>query len=335
MVCSFLMTKAQEFNTRLIAFTERFLTWRKRRRFIKKMKQKAKHPIRDWVESFLWAAMVVLLINQYFLQAYRIPSGSMIDTLMIKDQIFVNKMIYGPELIPGRAKVPGFKKPERGEVIIFESPQYTSKGPAFDVLQRVLYMLTLTLIDIDKDENGQPKAHFLIKRLIALDGDTIRFENGNLLIKPRGDNKFYSEVELKKSFGITYNNNRLIHPDDYKAIKGFAEAYAYENDLQIPITEDQKEAKKDFSYLNYSDPLATSLYRSQAVYSAFPHESRNSIEYYRLSQGRYVPVGDVLPLGDNRDNSNDGRYFGSLSKGKVLGRASFTYWPLNRAGKIR
>ena len=106
--------------------TEAYLTRRKRKKEAVRAKQKAKNPVIDWIEAFIWAAMVVLIINQYAAQAYQIPSGSMKNTLQITDRIFVNKMVYGPELIPGAIKLPGFTKPERDEVIIFESPTYIS-----------------------------------------------------------------------------------------------------------------------------------------------------------------------------------------------------------------
>ncbi|MCK5674898.1 MAG: signal peptidase I, partial [Spirochaetales bacterium] len=100
--------------------TEKILTYRKRKKLKQKKKQQAKNPILDWLEAFIWAAGVVLLINQYLFQAYQIPSGSMIDTLLIKDHIFVNKIIFGPELIPGKFKIPSTIKPERNDVMIFE-----------------------------------------------------------------------------------------------------------------------------------------------------------------------------------------------------------------------
>jgi signal peptidase I len=51
--------------------------------------------------------------------------------------------------------------------------------------------------------------------------------------------------------------------------------------------------------------------------------------------GWYVPESRMLPLGDNRDNSRDGRYFGPVRVSKVLGKGAVIYWPLRRAGSIR
>ena len=129
----------------------------------------------DWLDAILSAVVIVLLINQYLLQAYQIPSPSMEPSLLVSDRIFVNKIVYGPELDPRNAEDPrASTAPRAGDVIIFESPEYISSGPVMDILQRIIYMVTLSLVDIDKDENGQPKHHFLIKRAIGMPGDRIR-----------------------------------------------------------------------------------------------------------------------------------------------------------------
>src|SRR5215510_11223540 len=122
-----------DFIDRLQSLTKAYLTRRNRNRRVKKEKQKAKNPVLDWIEAFFWAAGMVLLANQYLMQAYVIPSGSMEDTLLIGDRVFVNKLIYGPEVLPGVIKLPGVFKPKRNEIIIFENPSYISKGPVFDI----------------------------------------------------------------------------------------------------------------------------------------------------------------------------------------------------------
>ena len=63
-----------DFFDRLRIVTEKYLGYRKRKKRLRKEKQKKKNVILDWVEAFLWAAGMVLLINQYLMQAYQIPS---------------------------------------------------------------------------------------------------------------------------------------------------------------------------------------------------------------------------------------------------------------------
>jgi signal peptidase I len=54
-----------------------------------------------------------------------------------------------------------------------------------------------------------------------------------------------------------------------------------------------------------------------------------------LENGWYIPANRLFPMGDNRDDSRDARYFGAVRMEKVLGRALFRYWPLTRFGGVR
>ena len=319
-------------NERIQSGTETYLTWRKRRTWRKKEKQKKKNPVVDWLEAFLWAAGVVLLINQYLFQAYQIPSGSMMETLLIKDRIFVNKLVYGPELIPGMGKLPSPVKPERGEVIIFESPVYLSKGPAFDVLQRLLYMLTLSLVDIDRDEYGQPRAHFLIKRAVGVAGDRVRFNRGNVELMPPGYENWVEEETYKAEQGMEYTARRLVNRKTYDDILASARADAYLYAGIAPEAADL-EAAGNTSTAG-EDMFAWSGYRYETLYALNPQSRRYGSTWRRWEMGWYLPEGWIFPLGDNRDRSKDARYFGPVRLKKVLGRAMFKYWPLHRIGGI-
>jgi signal peptidase I len=318
----------------LVTTTERFITWRRVRKHRKKERQKKKNPVLDWIEAFLWAAGVVLLINQYLLQAYQIPSGSMTDTLLVNDRIFVNKLTIGPELLPGIAKLPGLEQPRRGEVIIFENPSYISRGPVFDVLQRVLYMLTLSFVDIDRDEQGNPKAHFLIKRAVGYGGDRLRFRDGNMEIRPAGVEKWIGEKDFQGISGLRYPVRRLVTTADYALIREAARSTAL-LDMRLVSADNQAAVMKKLQGLEYVDGFAFDLARSRFLYAMAPHERRVGARWRSHEEGLYLPPGRILPLGDNRDNSRDGRFFGHIPTDKVLGKAMFIYWPINRFGLIR
>jgi len=313
--------------------TEAYLTRRNRLRRIKKEKQKAKNPVLDWIEAFLWAAGMVLLINQYLIQAYQIPSGSMIDTLNIGDHIFVNKIVYGPELLPGLAKMPSPVKPKRNEIIIFENPSYISRGPAFDIAQRIIYMLTLSFVDIDKDEAGQPKAHFLIKRAAGAAGDHFVMERGNMRIKFAGEDRWVNESEYTAARNWKHNISRIMADEQYPALEAAGQAAAW-SDLGLPVPEKLLAKASDAVNLRFPDYLAHEQARLQTLRSVVPHEKRYAMLSARHRLGWYVPEGRILPLGDNRDNSRDGRYFGPVRISKVLGRGMVIYWPLRRIGLI-
>ncbi|MDR1353481.1 MAG: signal peptidase I [Treponema sp.] len=331
------MTAGGDFFDRICVVTERYLTRRRRIRRVKKEKQQKKNPVLDWIEAFLWAAGWVLLINQYLFQAYEIPSGSMIDTLLIRDRIFVNKIVYGPELLPGVGKLPSPVRPERNDVIIFENPSYLSRGPVFDIAQRVIFMLTLSLVDIDRDENGEPKAHFLIKRAVGTGGDRFITEKGEMLVRFPGETRWVRERDYNAERGFGHNISRLTKEGDYPALEAAGKASAY---LDLGLSPPAALAARA-SALNsviYPDYFAHEEARLGFLRGAFPQDNRYRTRLTRQKLGWYVPEGYILPLGDNRDNSRDGRFFGPVKRSKVLGKGSVIFWPLlpePRLGFIR
>jgi len=337
----------QQWELAVQSVTERALTWRKRRRIVKKEKQKKKNPVLDWLDAILSAVVIVLLINQYLLQAYQIPSESMKPSLLISDRIFVNKLVYGPELVPGMLKVTGFRQPHRGEVIIFESPEYLPMGPLKDILQRVVYMITLSLVDIDRDENGQPKHHFLVKRAIGMPGERLRMHDGNVEILTPGAMSYRPEASLKEDLGLVYPNTRTFAADMYPRLENAGAAYALEL-ANLPVTERQHADLAKYVSTSRDEngglkgvPIAqfdqfafdTALYGQ--IWALEPGNASARQEWRRRAEGAWVADDRLLPMGDNRDNSHDGRYFGPVRLEKVLGRGLFRYWPLGRFGGVK
>ncbi|MRR10513.1 signal peptidase I [bacterium] len=79
--------------------------------------------LREWAAALLWAAVIALLLRAFVLQAFRIPSGSMEDTLLAGDFLFVNKFVYGVKLpFTGRTLVPALRLPVPGDVVVFAYP---------------------------------------------------------------------------------------------------------------------------------------------------------------------------------------------------------------------
>ena len=323
-----------DFFDRLQILTEAFLTRRKHAQRIKKEKQKVKNQVMDWVEAFVWAAGMVLLANQYLLQAYVIPSGSMINTLLIGDRIFVNKLVYGPELLPGLLKLPSPIKPARNDIIIFENPSYISRGPVFDVAQRIIFMLTISLVDIDRDEKGQPRAHFLIKRAVGMAGDRFTMEKGEMKVRFAGDDRLTDEREYAAARGWKHNISRLMAKDKYGALEAVGKAMAWQY-LGLSVPERLQKAASSASSIRDPDNFALENARLETLRCAMPQDRRYAKEMAKRSLGWYVPEGRMLPLGDNRDNSRDGRYFGPVRLSKVLGKGSAVFWPFSRMGFIR
>src|ERR1041385_2790534 len=113
----------------------------------------ARSIVKEYVEAALWALVLTLFLRAFVIQAFRIPSASMEDTLLIGDFLFVNKFEYGPKIPFTHIRLPGLRGPRRGDVIVFQFPQDPSKD--------------------------------FIKRCIATGGETIEVRNKQVVVNGR------------------------------------------------------------------------------------------------------------------------------------------------------
>ncbi|WP_394822039.1 signal peptidase I [Pendulispora albinea] len=93
-----------------------------------------KSEVREYVESILVAVAVAMALRAFVVEAFKIPSGSMIPTLMVGDHIFVNKFTYGPSIPWTHARVWKSLPPNRGDVMVFAFPEH----PEQDFIKRVI-----------------------------------------------------------------------------------------------------------------------------------------------------------------------------------------------------
>jgi signal peptidase I len=102
----------------------------------------------DWTKSIAVALVVWFFLRSFLVEAFRIPSGSMENTLLIGDFLFVNKLLYGAEVPLLHKRLPAIREPRRGDILVFDSVE----------------------------EEGLK----VVKRLIGVPGDTLSMENGLL-----------------------------------------------------------------------------------------------------------------------------------------------------------
>jgi signal peptidase I len=95
---------------------------------------KKKSALRENIEAILLAIVLALFIRTFIIQAFKIPSGSMEQTLLIGDHILVNKFIYGVKLPFIMTTVIPFKEPQRGDIVVFKFPE----DPGKDFIKRVI-----------------------------------------------------------------------------------------------------------------------------------------------------------------------------------------------------
>jgi signal peptidase I len=158
---------------------------------VEKAAEKKKGPLRENIEAIAVAIVLALFIRTFIVQAFKIPSGSMKETLQIGDHILVNKFIYGVKLPFINKTIIPLKKPRRGDIVVFKFPE-----------------------DPDKD---------FIKRVVGIAGDTVEgrekkiFVNHKALGQERShvihtdDNLIPANFQPRDTFGpVTVPDNALF-----------------------------------------------------------------------------------------------------------------------------
>ena len=185
----------------------------------------SKSILREYFEALLIAVVFVNFARIFVFQAFKIPTGSMVDNLLVGDHIIVNKFVYGA---PGPLRgLFAIREVRRGDIVVFRYPR-----------------------DLDTD---------FVKRVIGLPGETVLIRNKKVFI----DGKRLQEDYVVHKDSMIFPRRRLL-PE--------------------------------------------------------PQRSRDQFGPFR------VPPDQYFVMGDNRDQSNDSRYWGTVSRELIKGRAFLVYW---------
>ena len=194
-----------------------------------------KSTFREYTEAIVVAVALTMVIRTFVIQAFRIPTGSMEDTLLVGDFLFVNKFLFGAPIPFTDLRTPAIRDPKAGDILVFKYP----KDPSRD----------------------------FIKRVVGTPGDTVEIRD-----------KVVSVNGVPRSQPFVKLSGGRLQPREY----------------QNPVIFLPGAGNKD----NY---------------------------------GPYVlPEGHYFMMGDNRDNSDDSRFWGPLDRKLIKGKAIFIYWSWNK-----
>lgn len=313
-------------TTRKSSLFHSLLQWYNKRREKKRQKRKAsnKSKVREYVEAIAVAFVAAMILRILVIQAFRIPTGSMKDTLLVGDFLLVNKFIYGvrtPDRIPlvniniPYFRLPAFKEPKPGDIIVFKYP-----------------------LDTKLD---------YIKRCIAVAGQTVEVRDGYLYVdgKPEGKSEFVKRV-YDSAEGVYVLHYRITGDNGKTYIIRVNENINYEADNLGPVTvgngytveirngqmlvNDQPAKTAELvnkTYLEgkgkYRLRYAITSHNGESLIADFYQEVQRLPENYGPVT---VPAGHLFAMGDNRNNSSDSRYWGFLPRENIVGQALIIYW---------
>jgi signal peptidase I len=186
-----------------------------------------KSTVREYFESIVIAVILALFIRTFIVQAFKIPTGSMEENLLIGDHLLVNKFVFGPTVSPLERALLPIGTVKRGDIVVFKYPE-----------------------EPDRD---------FIKRVIGLPGETVEVREKKVLIDGKPLQEWY-----------THFLQPAAAPSDVHEVTSFDVRERYG-----PVT---------------------------------------------------VPANQYFVMGDNRDNSQDSRYWGFLPRDYIKGKALVIYW---------
>lgn len=219
----------------------------------------------DWTAGLFPVILVVFLLRSFLFEPFKIPSGSMVPTLLIGDLILVNKYHYGVRLPVINKKIVELNDPQRGDVMVFRYPA----NPSIDY----------------------------IKRVVGVPGDEVAYLNQRLYLNGK-----LAETQPLPEF---YDDDSTRYFKQYSEKLGTVD-HQILVDVQRP------------SYIRTTDPFP------------FKENCRYSAEGITCK----VPAGHYFMMGDNRDNSEDSRFWGFVPDQNIVGKAFFVWMNFGNLRRI-
>lgn len=259
--------------------------------------------VREYVQILLITVLAALFLKFFIVEAYRIPTGSMENTLLTGDFVLVNKFIYGartPRYVPftnfrlPSIRFPAIASPRRGDVVVFEFPG-------------------------DRDDDNIHEVVNYVKRCVALPGDTLTITNKVVFVNGR----IIPPPHLGKA------GRSIVYPRGFHDYRIFPRGAAFNEDNFGPIVIPKAGTEVDLTTDDVSEYRALIEHEGHTISStSSSHVIIDGIpaRTYRIRKDYY------FMMGDNRDNSLDSRFWGFVPADLIIGKAFMVYWSWDEDG---
>jgi signal peptidase I len=261
-----------------------------------------KRQLIEFLKSIAFALIAVIILNSFVLASFQVPTPSMEGTVMAGDMLFVNKYIFGgttPPTIPILGllikkeieipyfRIPGFRDPARGDVIVFIFPGYLREVKA-------------------------SQFQYFLKRCVAVAHDTLRYV----------DKKLYVNGALVERPRHGASLTPTVYPAGFVETVLFPETTEWNRDQYGPLV---VPAEGDVIPLTMENLHQWKMFIQREGHEVSVAGTSILIDGKPASSYR-VQRDYVFGMGDNRDNSADSRYWGFIPKEYVIGTPIIVYW---------
>jgi signal peptidase I len=236
----------------------------------------------DWFRSIVMALALFLVIRSFFVEAFKIPTGSMEGTLLVGDFLLVNKLVYGAEVPFANVKLPGIRTPQRGDVIVFQWP-------------------------VDRTKN-------FVKRIVGLPGDTLEMHNGQLIRNGVPQREAYvshtspgsdvSDTEFNWQLGYLLSAHHPVSASprspmsigSLEALPGYHPSRNNWGPLVVPeknyfVLGDNRDNSLDSRYWGF---VADSLVRGRPMVVYYSYDPDGAVKLDWLTRVRWKRFGEMI-----------------------------------------
>tara|TARA_R110002096_G_scaffold44526_1_gene119993 strand:+ start:34388 stop:35521 length:1134 start_codon:yes stop_codon:yes gene_type:complete len=270
---------------------------------------------REYAESIGIAIMIALLLRAFVIEAFKIPSTSMIPTMEIGDHIFVNKFLYGVRIPYTTTRFFDYRDPKPGEVIVFIYP-------------------------------CEPEKDF-IKRVVAVEGDSVEVRCDKLYVNGVARDVKYDDSECSywDTAPVTKHTPTGWQERSCSRYQETVNGFSYDtvhDDLRPSLDEDRAsnphgrygQFSGSLDFPSHSMPTCAAaadfdtrdLDERTAAIGEIVTTNADPDEMCGLRQHFIVPKDHVFVMGDNRSNSSDSRVWGPVPVKNIKGKALFIWW---------
>ena len=266
----------------------------KKSKKVKKLPETPKEHLISWAKTIVGAVLVVMVINGLVVASFKVPTGSMENTVATGDYVFVNRLIFAPstpQVIPfinqplPFLRLPGWRSPRQGDVIVFIFPGM-------------------------RDEVESQEFQYYLKRCVAVAGDTLTVVNTRVYVN---GNEFVLPPNGK------FENIPMNPGDQYQT---FPVGKGFTRDNYGPI---RIPKKGDVINLTPENRLEWDMFIRREGHSVGMDGAHVMVD--GKSVATYTVERDYcFGMGDNRNNSLDSRYWGFVPVENIIGTPMIVYW---------